>query len=63
MIFSFVDFLRNILSYEAIITGKCVGHKYDSDKKKYSTEKKRKLKNYENNKIGEKNFPTRREIP
>ena len=23
----------NIFSYKAIITGKCVGHKYDSDKK------------------------------
>ena len=45
MIFSFVDFLMNKLSYKAIITGKCVGQKYDSDKKKeFHKEKTEKLK-------------------
>ena len=35
----------NIFSYKAIITGKCVGHKYDSDKKKkFHEEKTEKLK-------------------
>ena len=34
MIFSFFDFPMKIVSYEAIITGKGVGHVYDSDKKK-----------------------------
>ena len=35
MIFSFFDFIMKIVSYKAIITGKGVGHIYDSDKKKY----------------------------
>ena len=34
MIFSFFDFPMKIVSYEAIITGKGVGHVYDSDEKK-----------------------------
>ena len=44
-IFSLLDFLMNIFSYKAIITGKCVGHKYDSDKRKiFHEEKTLKLK-------------------
>ena len=46
MIFSFFDFLMKIVSYKAIITGKGVGHIYDSDKKKIFFEKEsEKLKN------------------
>ena len=42
MIFSFFDFLMKIVSYKAIITGKGVGHIYDSDKKEYSLKKNQK---------------------
>ena len=47
----------NKLSYKAIITGKCVGHKYDSDKKKNSTEKNRKIKDLRKIAKWEKKFP------
>ena len=47
MIFSFLDFIMKIVSYKAIISGKGVGHIYDSDKKKIFFEKEsEKLKNY-----------------
>ena len=53
----------NKLSYKAIITGKCVGHKYDSDKKEIPQRKNRKIKDLQKRAKLEKNIPTRREIP
>ena len=53
-----------IVSYKAIITGKGVGHIYDSDKKKDILWKRiRKIKELQKKAKSKINFPTRREIP
>ena len=52
-----------IVSYKAIITGKGVGHIYDSDKKRYSLKRIRKIKELQKIAKLKINFPTRREIP
>ena len=46
-----------IVSYKAIITGKGVGHIYDSDKKKYSLKKNQKNQRIAKNSKIKNKFP------